>query len=233
MDSISSASKSFYEPLPVDVQSTVVPLFHNNEPFIKTFLTQILPEQDHPTLDDALRKNFFLVDLCKRSVKKKPRSNKGALSLSERRRLGLYQLRRHGSKYSDAVPMNDLWLQYISNLLQLDSIENCGFAAQPEDKQWAQVSLALYRADYHGAELEVVRTKCSSLRGIKGIVLMDTKNTFKVISKDNVIRTLPKSPCVFSLQIKGYTCTLYGKYFCTRPAERSVKKVKGHCPDDL
>lgn len=63
------------------------------------------------------------------------------------------------------------------------------FTAQPSDKQWTQVTLALYRADYHGAELEVTRTKCSSLRGIRGIVLMDTKNTFKVISRDNVIRS--------------------------------------------
>ncbi|XP_034236648.1 ribonuclease P protein subunit p29 [Thrips palmi] len=233
MNSTRPGPDPVYEPLPPEVQSTIVPLFHNNEPFIKSFLTGVLPDCDHHQIDEYVRKSFPLVNLGKKHFKKRPRASKGALSLTERRRLGLYQLRRHGSKYADAVPVNELWLQYITNLLSLDSIAQSGFTAQPSDKQWAQVTLALYRADYHGAELEVTRTKCSSLRGIKGIVLMDTKNTFKVISRDNVIRTVPKAPCVFSIQIKGYKCTLYGKYFCTRPAERSVKKVKGHCPADL
>lgn len=63
------------------------------------------------------------------------------------------------------------------------------FTANSSDKQWAQVTLALYRADYHGAKLEVIRSKCASLCGIKGIILMDTKNTFKLIGQDNVIRS--------------------------------------------
>ena len=60
-------------------------------------------------------------------MKSKPRRNKGSLSLSERRRLGLYQLRRHGSEYADALPVHDLWLQYISSLLSLDDIEKNGY----------------------------------------------------------------------------------------------------------
>ncbi|KAK3914013.1 Ribonuclease P protein subunit p29 [Frankliniella fusca] len=233
MDSVSAASKRVYEPLPPNIQETVVPLFHNNEPFVKTFLSSVLPEADHHGIDDTLRKSFPLACLGRRQRKTKSRRGKGSLSLTERRRLGLYQLNRHGSKFIDALPLHELWLQYISSLISLPDIEKNGFTAKPSDKQWSQVTLALYRADYHGAELEVTRSKCSSLRGIKGIVLMDTKNTFKMIGRDNIIRTVPKSPCVFSLNFEGYTCTIFGKYFCTRPAERSVKKVKGHCPSDL
>lgn len=139
----------FPEPLPPDVQSTVVPLFHNNEPFIKSFLTDLIPDYDHHTIEDSLRKvemkvcdlppvvfhslisvfflqNFALVNLGRKRRKRKPRASKGSLSLTERRRLGLYQLRRHGSKYSDAIPVHELWQQYISGLLALDSIEESG-----------------------------------------------------------------------------------------------------------
>ena len=233
MDSVNSSSKRAYEVLPPDVQTSIAPLFHHDEPFIKTYLTSLLPESDRSEIDDGLRKNIPLVSLGTRHVKRKPRQSKGSISLSERRRLGLYQLRRNGSDYADALPLNDLWLQYIINLLSLPELEKNGFQANPSDKQWAQVTLTLYRADYHGALLEVTRSKCSSLRGIKGIVLMDTKNTFKLIGKDNIVRTVPKATCAFSLSFKGYKCTIFGKYFCSRPADRSVKKIKAHCPADL
>jgi RNase P/RNase MRP subunit p29 len=55
----------------------------------------------------------------------------------------------------------------------------------------------LQKADFHGALLKVVRSKCSSLVGVQGIILMDTKGTFQIICKDNRVKselTFEKSP---------------------------------------
>jgi len=67
---------------------------------------------------------------------------------------------------------------------------NCiRFSCLPTDRAWDQVSMTLYRADYHGAFLKVTRSKCASLVGKSGIVLMDTKNTFKMLGEDNILRS--------------------------------------------
>jgi len=43
-------------------------------------------------------------------------------------------------------------------------------------------------ADFHGADIEVVRSRCVSRVGIRGIVVRDTKFTFVVITKKNEIK---------------------------------------------
>ena len=50
----------------------------------------------------------------------------------------------------------------------------------------------LASADFHGAELEVVRSKCVGRVGCKGIVVKDTKFTFEMITRDNVLKSVWK-----------------------------------------
>lgn len=106
-----------------------------------------------------------------------------------------------------------------------------------------------------------MRSTCSSLVGQAGIVVFDTKNTFKIICTDNIVRSeysqvlneglsglcslslsfmsriviaaIPKQPSVFTMVLDDYTCTIHGKYFCMRPQDRSVKKIKTHMIADL
>lgn len=44
-------------------------------------------------------------------------------------------------------------------------------------------------ADFHGAKLCVVRSKCVSLVGLKGIVVRDTKFTFQIITERNELKS--------------------------------------------
>ena len=39
----------------------------------------------------------------------------------------------------------------------------------------------LLKSDFHGAEIEVTKSKCYSLVGLKGIVIQETFSTFKII----------------------------------------------------
>ena len=47
----------------------------------------------------------------------------------------------------------------------------------------------LVSADFHGAMLEVVRSRCPGRVGIKGIVVRDTKFTFVLVTVDNEVKS--------------------------------------------
>lgn len=47
----------------------------------------------------------------------------------------------------------------------------------------------LVSADFHGAEVEVVRSRCASRVGVKGIVARDTKFTFEVVTEKDEVKS--------------------------------------------
>jgi ribonuclease P protein subunit POP4 len=108
----------------------------------------------------------------------------------------------------------------------------------------------LQKADFHGALLKVVRSKCSSLVGVQGIILMDTKGTFQIICKDNRVKSessflnvacglimffsvIAKHSCLFEILLEDITISVFGKHFVCKPAERTTKKVKTRLIKDL
>jgi len=52
------------------------------------------------------------------------RRRKTCLSLHERRKLGLYHLRRTGMKFEEVLPLHDLWKQYFSDALNVEALES-------------------------------------------------------------------------------------------------------------
>lgn len=47
----------------------------------------------------------------------------------------------------------------------------------------------LVTADFHGAEVEVVRSRCPGRVGVKGIVARDTKFTFMIVTKKDEVKS--------------------------------------------
>ncbi|KAJ1342588.1 hypothetical protein BSLG_002905 [Batrachochytrium salamandrivorans] len=88
------------------------------------------------------------------------------------------------------------------------------------------VMAKLVKADFHGAFLTVVKTKCPSNVGISGIVIKDTENMFHMITRQNKLKVIPKQGNVFTFCVGNALLTLYGNQFCTRPADRASKKFK-------
>ena len=69
------------------------------------------------------------------------------------------------------------------------------------------------KADFHGAIMTVVRSTCPPFVGTRGIVLQETENVFRFITKQNLIKTIPKAVR------KGFRCALpwcmvHGACFC-------------------
>ena len=55
------------------------------------------------------------------------------------------------------------------------------------------LQLKICRADMHGCLMKVTRALNSCLIGIQGIVVMETRHTFQIIDKKNILRNVPKS----------------------------------------
>lgn len=200
---------------------------------VEKFLEEHLPRGASVEVFAELKK-IFTLDRWK--IKKKKtvvRKKKTQLNLKEKRKLGLYTLNRKDLKYNDFLDLHSLWVQYMLNSIDVKKLGNTRNKVDTTDKFWIPVSIQLEKADYHGAYVRVLRSCCPSVVGIEGIIVMDTRNTFKILGKDNIARTIPKESSLFQVKFDKYELTLYGKYLCTRPSERSTKKIKNLLIPDL
>ena len=112
------------------------------------------------------------LSLRKKALKPKP------LSAKDKRALKIYEVLKEARKYKIYEPLHQMWIGYIQEVL--------GEGCMPVTSATAA---KLCSADFHGAQLEVVRSRCVSRVGLKGIVVKDTKFTFEIVtSKDEIKR---------------------------------------------
>lgn len=134
------------------------------------------------------KKEYFL-----RHQKPKP------LSAREKRESGVYKLPKEECKYETFKGLNQLWAEYMRETLDLGPGAAAWRAQQQQQQQNQQGSgklvtalshgSKLVSADFHGAEVEVVRSKCSGRVGLKGIVVRDTKFTFVIVTESNEVKS--------------------------------------------
>lgn len=146
--------------------------------------------------------------------------SKKKLSRKEIAQLGIYALPADTLRYDQIVPLHRLWRGYMARYLEKEKLPDV------TEAQYNQLISDILKADFHGAKISVIRAKNPSLVGIRGIVVLETKGTFKLVSKDNKVRTIPKMDSVFQVHWKNVEVTIFGKHLNSRAAERSVKKVK-------
>ncbi|KAK2529965.1 Pop4 [Columba guinea] len=118
--------------------------------------------------------------------------------------------------YALFLPLHELWKQYIRDLCH---------GLKP-DAQPQMVQSKLLKADLHGAIVTVTKSKCPTYVGITGIILQEFKHVFKIITKEDKLKVVPKLNNVFSLEIDGFISYIYGSKFQLRASERSAKKFK-------
>jgi len=199
---------------------------------LKGFLESKLPHSDKKEVDGEFKKVLVLAAQKSKHKKQKPvRKSKQYLTAKERRALGLYSLPKKGLKYSSFLPLNSLWSGYMAELLDLPSLEKGGWSPNlNEETRQLQLQMRICRADFHGAAVKVVGADCSTHIGLQGIVVMETKNTIQIISKDNRLRILPKLGSSFSFKVGEYLFTVPGVSIDSKPGERATKKLKNKFP---
>ncbi|KAF7596360.1 hypothetical protein BBP40_002104 [Aspergillus hancockii] len=184
------------------------------------------------------KKSYFL-------RKQKPRP----LSAREKRSSGLYDLPKGECKYAIFKGLHAMWVEYMREILDVNS-------RKPGEVNVTALSHGskLVSADFHGAQIEVVRSRCAGRVGVKGIVVRDTKFTFVVVTEGDEVKTLPKEQTIFRFRVplpvpapgkedmdltedanmkRELTFELHGSQFQNRPVDRANKKFKWRKVDYL
>ncbi|CAK9796513.1 Ribonuclease P protein subunit p29 [Anthophora plagiata] len=196
----------------------------NSEHYVTNFLQNALPSTDSGSVADELRKSLVLVK-HKNKWNKRSRCKGKLLTSRKRMQLGLRKIISKGDlKYTDLLPLHQLWLNYMQQVLGTKFFTN--IPKDPTDSNWENVNQHLVKADFHGAKISVVGSKCPTLVGLKGIVIQDTKNTFRICGKDNIVRTIPKDVVIMKIDLTTVCLEFFGKDLSIRPTERTIKKFK-------
>jgi len=185
---------------------------------VKEYIKLIAKDTINPEIINAkLSDKIVLLDNVKEISKtenkiKKSKSKRKSMGVKERKERGFYDIESDSIIYDTFLPLHELWKQYINDLIM--------------EGGPAIVKSRLLKADFHGSIIYVSRSKCPSLIGISGIVLLETANTFKIVTKQNILKVIPKANTIFILQAGNNEVTLYGNHFCYRAADRAARKFK-------
>ncbi|KAL8932747.1 MAG: hypothetical protein Q9216_006697 [Gyalolechia sp. 2 TL-2023] len=222
---------------------------HSPETASAIFTEKILhkPLRLRPTSPDPNSKDaraYRRLQRLRKQEKSRRRKKPKPLSAKEKRITGIYEIPKESQKYEIYVPLNRMWLEYMWEILGMVKGKQAWVTAQAAGSKIAS-------ADFHGAKLSVVRNKCVSLVGLKGIVVRDTKFTFQIITERNELKTIPKNHTIFRFQIpqpdaiaetshsesnsdisddamgaNALVFELHGDSFEHRAVERATKKFK-------
>lgn len=193
--------------------------------FTQAFLENSIPPNTRHDLKAMLTHKAVILNYARTTKDQDKRSSKKAKGLNARqkRAMKVFHIRPEHQRYELFLPLHNLWRQYIIDL--------CGGLKPSCNPQFVQQKLV--KADFHGAVITVVRSKCPSYVGTTGILVQEYKHVFKIITKDDKLKVIPKRNSVFSVEINGFVSHIYGNRFEQRAGERSAKKFKVRGTIDL
>lgn len=167
-----------------------------------------------------LEEGTFLLEKFVKKREEKPNSLRSSRFFAKKleKQLKFFKIPASYSKFSAYEPMNRLWKQYIS--------QETGVLTKKTQENEAQILQKILKADLHGAIISVVSAKCENYEGISGIILRETKNCLRLVTKNDRILTIPKENCVFLLDFPEKPVKIFGKALCCRPADRVKKLLK-------
>lgn len=84
----------------------------------------------------------------------------------------------------------------------------------------------ILKADYHGALLIVAAARNPDLVNLTGIVVQETKNMIRLVTKEDRIISIPKAGTVFAFLVDGIMYKINGCYICISPQSRTKIKIK-------
>lgn len=138
------------------------------------------PTSPDPASQDA--RGQRRLQRLRKDAKKHRRQKPKPLSAKEKRVLGIYDVPDNLKKYAIYVPLHRLWVGYMWEILGMKEGEQAFVTSNSAGSKLAS-------ADYHGAELTVVRSRCMGMVGLQGIVVRDTKFTFQIITKQDQLKS--------------------------------------------
>ncbi|XP_020110642.1 uncharacterized protein LOC109725734 [Ananas comosus] len=147
-------------------------------------------------LDNYVAKNDGLADARMRALKSHSKRSKKHMSMKQHRKVGSFNLPKEFHNFDLFKPMHEMWKEYINELTKENGKK--------------KLSDRLLTADLHGAYLLVVECRDVTFKGVSGIMIRDTAETFGIITEDNRFRVVPKMGSVFIFQAGCWKITIYG-----------------------
>jgi len=197
---------------------------------LKKFLESSIPAKrftQSNLLDDLKYKIHYLDNIEQRHKFNKSAKKKRTLTSAEKKKNELLKLKRDGQKFDDYLPLYHLWQDYMRDLLQLKEIN----ISTGSHKQIAEQKLL--KADFHGGLLKVTASKQPSVVGLQGIVAMETKMTFHVVTSDDKLKIIPKKSTNFTMEVDGHVFTIYGNQMMIKACMRAKRKWTAKISTDL
>lgn len=146
-------------------------------------------------------------------------------------------------KYDDFLKSNELWIDYIRDLLQIKSIDGHHNIGNVQ-----QCLTRLSSAEYTGCFMRILKATNEEIIGKCGIVIYDSKNFFILVEQGDKLKLIEKKGTLFSFVIPLFDYdneeiddnddnyaefTIIGSRFQYRSHDRSGKKFKSKSTDDL
>ncbi|KAH7929228.1 RNase P/MRP, p29 subunit [Leucogyrophana mollusca] len=154
---------------------------------------------ENPARDSRAKRERDLKK-ARRETEKKIRKA-GALKRRDAERKGLWKLEKGLEKFDSFVPLHQLWMGYMSELLGLSFSPLDALPGSEAMPNAAGMHAKLVKADFHGSIITVRRSKNPCLVGLSGIVIHETENAFKVVTKKDLLKLIPKANSIFALAV--------------------------------
>lgn len=194
----------------------------SSAPFTPTYVKSAVTQSTNPEQVYASRvrgRQLLLENPVRDSKAKKERELKKARRLadkakkatseSDRRNVQsreIWKLKPEEIRFSLYLPLHMLWLGYMSELLALGPVPSTSIDPGTElAPTVAGMHAKLVKADYHGSIMTVRQSKNPCLVGLSGIVIHETENAFKIVTKSNRLKLIPKQNTVFAFAVPLYS----------------------------
>jgi len=161
-------------------------------------------------LENPARESKAMKELDGKRMRKrrdKGRKKLGIIGKREAKEKGVWKFDKTQAKFDLFLPLHHLWMGYMSELLGL-SCELSGANASAMAKAMpssASMHPKLVKADFHGSIVTVRQSRNPCLLGVSGIVIHETENTFRVVTKHDQLKVIPKQNSIFTFAVPLYS----------------------------
>lgn len=196
----------------ININDVLMPMFPNEKVFQKEFTSdKIFLLDKYIGNNIANSKKEVVAKKCKNKQFKKMREATIIKKLREDQNL------KYGIIFET---MNSLWNSYITHILN-------------KTNQADSIYSKVIKADLHGSIIEVVTSKNKTLLGLKGILILETRRTFNILTSEDEFKTLLKAGSTFKLELPfnetdtmKHTIFILGDNFVYKAVERTKAKFK-------
>ncbi|TIC74215.1 AICARFT/IMPCHase bienzyme [Wallemia mellicola] len=127
-----------------------------------------------------------------KSSKRKPTKSK------LRRQTIRHSIKRTKMSYDVAKKLNRMWNEYINDLIDGDSMS---------------IQSKMLKADLCGSAIKVIKSNNPTLINMEGICILETEQSFLIITPSSSQKSLPKNGGVFELKSDVFSLNLYADNF--------------------